>query len=62
MQERCPFYKIKVTILRNKTVSSNHNLSHPHISRKEYCTHLKSKYLRYAIGPSIPCGGEYHSI
>ncbi len=57
MQEPCPFYKIKVTTLRNKTASSNRNLIHPHISRKAYCAHPKSGYLRNGIGPSVPCGG-----
>ncbi len=58
MQEPCSFYKIKVTTLRNKTISSNRNLKHPHISRKEYCAHPKSKYLRNTTGPSVPCGGD----
>jgi hypothetical protein len=56
--EPCPFYKIKVTILRNKTNSSNRNSTHPHTSRQEYCAPLKSKHPRNTIGPSVPCGGD----
>jgi hypothetical protein len=58
MQEPCLFYKIKVITLRNKVISSNRNLWHPYISRKKYCAHPKSKYLRNTIGPSVPCGGD----
>jgi len=58
MQEPCAFYKIKVTTLQNKTISSNRDTEHPHISRKGYCAHPKSKHPRNTIGPSVPCGGD----
>ena len=58
MSEVCLFYKIKITTLSNKTISSNRNLTQPPISRKGYCVHPKSKYPRNTFGPSVPCCGD----
>ena len=58
MPELCPFYKIKITTLRNKTISLTRNLLQPHVSRRGYCAHPKSKYPKNTSGPSVPCGGE----
>ena len=58
MQEPCAFYKIKVTTLQSKTISPDQAPLFPQFSRKEYCAHPKSTYLRDTIGPSVPCGGD----
>jgi hypothetical protein len=58
MPDPCLLYRIKITTLRDKTISLIRNLLQPHVSRRGYCAHPESKYLRNTFGPSVPCCGE----